>query len=108
MVFRSTTERARLIQEWKKSGLSKRKFCQKYGIANSTFASWFSMSTLLMPEPDTKTVQVVQVGTMSLAMGRRIGSGVSLEVGDVKIKIEEGFSAEVLTQVLEVLKQCSA
>ena len=35
MAFRCIEERTRLIQEWKKSGLRKRQFCQKYG---STYA----------------------------------------------------------------------
>ena len=102
----SFEQKAAFLSEWQKSGLSKKAFCQLRGLSYWSFLLWVKASKSKQLPVPTSPVQIVQVGSINLSMGRQADSGVRLEVGNVKVGLDENFSAQALARVLEVLKQC--
>ena len=107
MVRHSREQMMEIVREWQASGQSKKEFCQTHGISYVTFTAWCrKVSSLPAKTSAPAAMQIVQVGSISLPLGRQADSGVHLEVGYVKVGLDVNFCPQTLARVLEVIKQC--
>lgn len=91
---RSSEEVQRLVEEFQNSGLTRREFCQRHGIAVTTFDYWRRMRK---SEPRLVRVAVQEPRAdagfvLMLANGRRIESSWSFRAADLEklIRVVEG------------------
>ena len=107
MARHSREQMMEIVREWQASGQSKKEFCQTKGISYATFTAWCrKVSSLPANTSAPKALQIVQVAAISLPLGRQADSGVHLEVGYVKVRLDVNFCPQTLARVLEVIKQC--
>jgi len=102
---------ARRIAEYKASGKPVRIFCEENGIGISGMKYWLDKrkaSKKPMPEPvQTKPANMESAaGWLTVQEVAAQASGIMLEIGDVKIRVESGFDQSLLREVLNVVSIC--
>ncbi len=97
----------RLIQQWRRSGLSVRAFCDQHALHESSFYFW--RRTLAQRQAEGLTFVPVQVVAPALEAGASAGpAGAALEVvlhtGRV-VRVKPGFDAPTLQRLLALLEE---
>ena len=109
MAHYSMAEKADLLRRWKKSGVSRLRFARQEGIGYATFLRWVSGARDILAqhpeENEQETLPVVHVASVRFSRETET-SGISLQIGDVRVGLEEDFSATALARVVEVLRRC--
>jgi len=90
---RTTEERRRIVEHWQRSGLSAAAFARANGLAVSTLDRWRAM-VAKSPAPNVSFVR--------LEVARPVAPLV-VEVGGARIRLERGFDAGLLREVLAAL-----
>ena len=103
------------VRAWAKSGLRQGQYCEREGLSYHAFQhyrrKWIERLRKQRQSQAATSVSVVEVGTVmglsQLANHSPLGrsSGVVLDFGAFRVTLEEGFSQQVLSQVLGVLKR---
>ena len=93
------------VEEWKKSGLSQRRYCEERRLALSTFQWW--RSRLRRPEGSAgKQTTLVELPMLHASSGEAATSGspITVAVGAYSLGVPSGFSAAELARLLDVLE----
>ncbi|NBB91517.1 MAG: hypothetical protein GVY23_10020 [Spirochaetes bacterium] len=95
------------IEEWKKSGLSQRRYCEQRQLSLSTFQWW--RTRLREPasstaEQPTTTLVELPVPEVCGGEGDQHSSPITVAVGTYSVSVPTGFSAAELARVLDVLE----
>ena len=91
-------QRERLVAEVRKTGAPVREVAARLGVTVSSAYLWMKEAG---PGPSTAVfARVVPSGTT-------IGRSVTLEVGRARVRVEAGFDAELLRQVVSALSDAS-
>lgn len=103
------------VRAWAKSGLRQGQYCEREGLSYHAFQhyrrKWIERLRKQRQSQAATSVSVVEVGTVmglsQLANHSPLGrsSGVVLDFGAFRVTLEEGFSQQVLSQVLGVLQR---
>ena len=86
-----------IVEEWRASGLSSRKWCQEHKIPNSTFYHWKKLFSPISKPSRSSFFELTEE--------RR--SRIEMELGGVKIYAESNFDENLLLHCLKVLKKAS-
>lgn len=92
-----------IIADWRESGLSCAEYCRRKKYTLSTFYCWKEKED---KKRSTVPVKAIRVGNTADFIAGSRGSGVHLLVRGIQIELSPVFSSDVLSQVLEVIKQC--
>jgi len=95
---RSREQIAGLVQEFKDSGLTQRKFSENRGIALSELQRSLKI-VRRASEPELMAVQIEAAAGHDRALELMVGEG-------YRIKIQTGFCSTTLRRLLEVLGSC--
>ena len=95
---RSREQIAKLVREFKASGLSQRKFSENHGIALSELQRSLKI-VRRASQPELMAVQIEAAERNDGALELMVGAG-------YRIKIGAGFSSTTLRRLLEVLANC--
>jgi len=103
------------VRAWAKSGLRQGEYCEREGLSYHAFQhyrrKWVERYRKQRQSRAPQSVSVVEVGTVmdlsQLANQPPLGrsSGVALDFSGFRVTLEEGFSPQVLSQVLGVLQR---
>ena len=102
---------AQIIQERKASGTSVKEFCQNRGIGRHAYFYWqrklreVAYQSLLPKESETRKNAVIPHGwaLCEPAKEENLESGVSIEIGKCRVKINSEVSPELLGTICRVL-----
>jgi hypothetical protein len=107
---RTSAEWAKLVREWKVSGLTAREFSKRKGLNPQTLSWWkwrlgaeVSSRKPAVPKPPKRAALVpVQV----VAVDSRVSAETPVEVvlGEVVVRVRRGFDAGTLARVLDVVE----
>lgn len=99
---RSSQERLRLVEEYRKSGVSVEAFAAREGVAVSTLYGW-----LRAPQSASRSTPRIArvVVAPPKAMTPLDEAPVLLEFAGVRMSVRRGFDRRVLADVLSVLDQ---
>jgi hypothetical protein len=102
-VFRSQTERARLVSECRASGLSAKVFAGQRGIPASTVYQWLAADA--REHSAMRIARVIRPPSVGKGeTAKTMASPVVVELGAACIRLSSGFDPDVLTTVLDVLE----
>ncbi|MFC1746279.1 hypothetical protein ACFL35_19965 [Candidatus Riflebacteria bacterium] len=95
----------RHLNNWQKSGVSQRQFCQQNKLKFHRFVYWRKK----IPVKNKNRINFVPVET-DLSIPEKItfkqhSSGIVIFVNDIKIEIEESFNPKTLAGVVKVLSK---
>ncbi|RME60758.1 IS66 family insertion sequence hypothetical protein, partial [Candidatus Parcubacteria bacterium] len=96
----------RHIARWRQSGITQAEYCRRHNLCRRQFTYWKGKLKDSSREP-ISFIPVKVVDTQEkqcLEKGAGSSSGVVLYRGRYRIEVREGFSAEVLGEVLRVLE----
>ena len=104
---RSQSEVAQLVAEFEASGLSRREFCQKHGLALGTLDGYRKRLRQARGEGGGGSRWVaVELCGRNQAAGSARDSGLAVALpGGRRIEIGRGFDANTLQQVVRLLEQ---
>lgn len=88
------------VEEWKRSGESKRVYCEMQSLPLHTFSKW--CRNLLLTESPAQGVELVRLGQLHRAAAAHIV--VVLGGGRYRVELSEGFRAAALREVVEALE----
>lgn len=96
------------LEEWKKSGLSQRRYCEERQLSLSTFRWWRSR----LREPGRSAGQQTSFVELPVPQASSYeapvsGSPITLAVGTYSLSVPSGFSAAELARLLDVLEDRS-
>jgi transposase-like protein len=94
----SEGDKAWLVEEWEKSGKSKRAFAKELGLAHQTFRNWTSE-----PAGSPGFVEVSGKPEAREAGGRTL-SALVVEHGAFRVHVPAGVTAEDLALVVQALR----
>jgi hypothetical protein len=95
VAIRRTAEEWRgIIEQWQKSGLSAAAFARAHGLRTATFDRWRAAIAKAPVPPDVSFVR--------LEVARPVAPLV-VELGGARIRLERGFDAALLREVLAAL-----
>jgi hypothetical protein len=102
----SVEEKAKFIEEWEKSGKSKRAFSRERGLKEQTFGKWFkkepeACQQFIEVEPERAGEQA-PVDVVS-GTGLTGGHEMVVEKGDIKVRLPIGVSETGLARVIRAL-----
>jgi transposase-like protein len=92
-------QRERLVAEVRRTGDSVRVVAERLGVTPSSAYLWMKEATEARPSTPV-FARVVPSGTT-------VGQSVTLEVGRARVRVEVGFDAELLRQVVSALSDAS-
>ncbi len=101
-IWRSSEERGRLVEAYRKSGVSVDAFAAREGIGASTFYGWLR-APQLAPRSATRIARVVVARTKTPLSEDE--APVLLEYAGARMSVRRGFDRRVLAEVLSVLEQ---
>lgn len=92
------TGSATIVEEYRKSGLSQREFCEHRGIAKSTLGYWLRKSRKATSAPEQPLVRV-PARALSEGAGKMV-----IRAGErLSVELERPVSAEELQQILKAM-----
>jgi transposase-like protein len=104
----SGEEKAWLVEEWEKSGKSKRAFAKELGLNVQTFTNWTRKGTAgqgfveLAGEPEQNEGNI---GTALVAAGEAlISREIVVERGEIKIRLPAGVTRTELALAVQALR----
>ena len=95
---RSAEERSKLVNRYRRSGLTRREFCEREGVSRSTLSNW-----LHAYEAEAE-VRFVELATKT---GRQETASLELRLGDVCLVLPAALSDERIAQLVVTI-ECSA
>jgi hypothetical protein len=93
---RSEAERRQEVARWRASGLSVMSYCSAHGMSAESLRRW-------REEADGRGAVRAPAFVRMDVVGRREGGGLVVEVGGVRIRVERGFDATLLREMVEAL-----
>lgn len=104
-ITRNTEERAQILAAFRDSGLSVSTFAAQAGVANSTFYQWLQRERVAaVGVPMVRVVRKQSPMPFQRALvPPKAKSGVSMELGGVRVAVERDFDRATLEAVLAVL-----
>lgn len=95
-------QRIAYLQEWQKSGLTQRAYCEQRGLGLRTFNNW---KTSRMPGVQSTSRKSEEFIKMKPAVVRtELATAIGISIGRYKITVEGTFEPAVLAEVLTVLE----
>ena len=93
---RTEAERRRLVAGWRASGKSKWAYSKEHGLALASLARWAAQA-----EANATAVDFVRLELPARAAP--LPSGLVLELGSARVRVERGFDGALLREVVEAL-----
>ena len=99
----SREQRARLLEEFDRSGLSAAEFARHYGVKYQTFAGWLQRRKLEVPVAGgVQVVPLVEVAVSAEPVRAEAGVGVELG-GGVRVELRERGQVELVAELVRAL-----
>jgi len=93
------------IEEFKKSGQTKKLWCMNNNVSIKTFYGWFKkLSAKKTPRANTQN-QFVLAQPVAEVMGGKNEAGVSIKINHTEILVHRGFCEETLSGVIRVVSR---
>jgi hypothetical protein len=98
---RGADEQEREVQAWRASGLTAEAFCARRGFSAQSLFRWAAAKRSVALTRPTEFVRL-EVAATSMA------AGVVIELGAARIRVDRGFDAQLLRDVVAALTTRSA
>ncbi len=88
------------IEEYQNSGMTLKSWCETNGINVKTYYYWLhKLRVMLCDETETQAIIPLQIRP------RDTSTAITVNIGNISIKIADGTSCETITAVLDVCKR---
>ena len=92
------------IQAWQKSGLLQSDYCRQHDLGSRQLSYWKKkIKTEGIHAEKSKFISLPVTIAASRSENDQIDSGLEVQVGDVTIKLANGFNAETLLRAVSIL-----
>ena len=107
-------ERREYVEEYRNSGKSKKEWCREKGIPLTTFFNWLNQNPETKTDRTEEPIQWAEVAPLSTVEDCDIKEArisgwpqprICMTGGGFEIRMEDGFDAKLLVDVLRVVKR---